>query len=219
MTSHGALIPLAENHLACSGLQHRGYGDVDRLANHLARIIDDHHGSVVEIGDALVVLFAFLQNKYPHDFAGQDDRLERVGQFIDIEHSHPLQLGHLIQIEVVGQNLAFVDFGQLDRLHVDFADARKVIFHNLNLDRGSFLQPLQDVEAAASAIAFQRVGGVSYQLQFPQHELRNHNETVEESSLGDIGNAPVNDDARIENLVTLLARFLSAKDAAESREV
>src|SRR5690242_4899139 len=56
------LVELAENHFAGGGLQNRGDGNVDRFADHLSGIVDHHHGSVVQIGDALVVFLAFLED-------------------------------------------------------------------------------------------------------------------------------------------------------------
>src|SRR3984893_4141328 len=219
MAAHSALIPLAKDHLARGGLQDRGHRDVDGLANHLARVIDDHHGAVIEIGNALVVLFSFLQDEHPHNFARQNDGLERVGQFVDVEHGHTLQLRDFIEVEVVGDDLAFIQLGQFDELHIDFADAGEVIFHDLDLDRSRFLETLQDVEAAAAAIAFERVGGIGHQLQFAEHELRDHNKNVEETGLGDVGDAAVNNDAGIEDLVTLFTRPFAAEDSAERRQI
>ena len=87
------------------------------------------------------------------------------------------------------------------------------------MQRGHFLQALQNVEAAASAVALQRVGGIGDQLQFAQHELRGHDNAVEEPGLGNVGDAAVDNDAGVEDLVTLLALLLAAKDATQSRQV
>ena len=100
-----AIVELAEDHLAGGGLQHRRHRDVDVLADHLARVVDDHHGAVVEISDALVVFLAFFQDEDLHDLAGQHDGLERIRQLIDVQHLDALQLRDLIQVEVVGDDL------------------------------------------------------------------------------------------------------------------
>src|ERR1035441_3686085 len=57
------LLHLAEDHLAAGGLQHAGDGDLDRLADHLAGVIDHHHRSVVQVADALVELLALFENQ------------------------------------------------------------------------------------------------------------------------------------------------------------
>ena len=126
---------------------------------------------------------------------------------------------HLVQVEVVGDDLALVDLGQFYQFQVDFADGGKIVFHNLNLQVGDFLQALQDVEAAPPAIALQGVSGVGDELQFAQHELRGDDNAVEEAGLGNVGNAPVNDDAGVENLVAFLALLLATKDPAERRQI
>ena len=89
-------------------MQHRGHRDVDGLADHLPRVINHYHRAVIEIGDALVIFFSLFQNEDPHDFARQNNRLERVRQFVDVEHGHALQLGDLVQVEVVGDDLALI---------------------------------------------------------------------------------------------------------------
>src|SRR2546425_6813654 len=43
----------AKDHLAGSGLQHTRHRGFNRLANHLSRVIDNNHGPVVQIRDAL----------------------------------------------------------------------------------------------------------------------------------------------------------------------
>src|SRR5208337_350594 len=134
-------------------------------------------------------------------------------------HGHALQLGDFVEIEVVGEDLAFIELGQFNELHIDFADAGEVIFHDLDLHRSHFLETLQDVEAAASAIAFERIGGIGHQLQFAEHKLRDHDQAVEETGLGDVSDAAVNNDAGIQYLVTLLARLFAAEDAAERRQI
>src|SRR6185369_8811392 len=63
------VVPFSENHFAGCGLQDGGDRDVDSLADHLSRVVYHHHGSVVEIGHALVVLLAFLQDENSHGFA------------------------------------------------------------------------------------------------------------------------------------------------------
>src|SRR5208283_5225620 len=52
-----------------------------------------------------------------------------------------------------------------------------------------------------------------------EHELRDHNQAVEETGLGDVGDAAVDNDAGVEDLVTLLARLFAAEDPAERRQI
>jgi hypothetical protein len=58
--------------------------------------------------------------------------------------------------------------------------------------------------AAPPAVALDGIGRIGDELQFLQHELRHDERPVEEAGLDDIGDAPVDDDARIEDAVSLL---------------
>src|SRR5262249_13025428 len=181
--------------------------------------IDYHHGAVIEICDALVVLLALFENEDAHGLAGQHDRLERVGEFVDVEHLDAVKLRDLVEVEVVGDHLAVVDLGELDQLHIDLAHVGKIFFDDLHVEVRHLLNALEDVETAASAIALHRIGRVGDELQLAQHELRDHDDAIEEARLRDIGDAAVDDDRRIENLERLFRSLLAAEDPAERGEI
>src|SRR5208282_5766621 len=67
----------------------------------------------------------------------------------------------LVQIEIVGNDLAVVDLGQLDELHVHVADVRKILLHDLDAEMRHFLDALEDVQPAPAAIAFHRICGIT----------------------------------------------------------
>src|SRR5262249_10051921 len=71
---------------------------------------------------------------------------------------------------------------------------------------------------AAAAIALQRIGGISDELQLLQHELRDHERAVDKAGLAHVGDAAVDDDARVENLVTPF-RTGGAEQADEPRRL
>ncbi len=213
------LVELAEDHLPGGGLQHAGHGDVDGLRDHPLGVVHHHHGAVVQVSHALVVFLALLQNEDPHGLAGQHDGLQRVGQLVDVQHFDAVQLGHLVEVEIVGDDLAVVDLGQFDQLHVHFAHVREVVFHDLHGQVRHLLDALQDVQAAAAAVALHRIGRIGHQLQLAQHELRNHQHAVEETGFGDIGDAAVDDHAGVQNLERFLRALLAAEDAAQGRQV
>src|SRR4029077_5470211 len=98
-----------------------------------------HHSTVIKVGHALVVFLTFLQNENAHGLAGEHDRLQRIGEFIDVQDFDALQLRDFIQIEIVGDDLALVQLGQFDKLEVDFADGGEIVFDDLNLQGGNFL--------------------------------------------------------------------------------
>src|SRR5436190_5612513 len=213
------LFVATENHFACRSLQHAGHRAIHGLADHLACIVDNDHRAVIQIGNALIEFLAFFKNEDLHGFAGQIDRLQRVSQFIDVEHFHAAQLSNLVQIEVIRHDLGFKFLGKLNELHVDFAHGRIVVLDKLDSDAGHLLNALKNVEPAPSTIPLQGISGVRNLLQLPKNKMRNNKHAVEKSSLADIGDTPINDDACVENLIDPLVRALTAKNTTECREV
>ena len=143
-TAVGALLGVApalhflreapEDHLARGCLKNRRYLGRDGLADHPARIVHDHHSPVIQVGNALVVLFALLEDEDLHGLTGQDNRFESVRQLVDVQYFNTAQLGNLVEIEVVGNDLRPQLFCQLDQLQVDFFYVGVVLLDDLDGD-------------------------------------------------------------------------------------
>ena len=88
---------------------------------------------------------------------------------------------------------------------------REVVLENLDVQLGHLLDALQDVQAAAAAVALQRIGRIGDQLQFAQHELRDDQTSVQKTGFDDVGDAAVDDDAGIEDLKRLAGGLLAAE--------
>ncbi len=212
------LVP-SEDHFARRRLEDARDGRFDGLADHLTGIIDHDHRAVIEIGDTLIEFLALFQDEHLHRFARQINRLERIGEFIDVQNLDTAELRHLIQVEVVRNDLRVELFGEFDQLHVHFTQRRIVVFHELDRDPGHLLDPLKNVEATAATIAFQRVSRVRHLLKFTQNEVRNDQDAIQESCFADICNPSIDDDAGIENLVCLLRWPLTAENSAKGRKI
>ena len=120
------------------------------------------------------------------------------------EHPHAAELGDLVQVEVVGDNLPLQGASKLNQLQIDFANLGEVDVRDGDVHAGHLLDLLQDVEAAAAAVALQRVGGIGDQLQLLEDELRDHERAIEKAGLADVGDAAVDDDAGVEDAIALL---------------
>ena len=66
--------------------------------------LDDDHRPVIEEADALAGLLALLDHLDPELLAGQDGGLHGVGQRVDVQDPHALELGDPVQVVVVGQD-------------------------------------------------------------------------------------------------------------------
>jgi hypothetical protein len=117
--------------------------------------------------------------------------------------STPRSWRDFVQVEIVGDDFALQRPRQLDQLEIDFAHFREVHVGDGDLDASHLLNLLQNVEAAPAAIALHRVRRVGDELQFLQDELRDHDGAVHETGFADVGDAAVDDDARVEYLVAL----------------
>ena len=98
-------------------------------------------------------------------------------------------------------------FRQLDQLQIHFAHFRKIHVGDDDVEAGHLLDALQNVEAAAAAVAAQRIGRVGNLLQLFQHELRHHQRAVDEAGFADVGDAAVDDDAGIQDPIAALRRL------------
>src|SRR5581483_5534484 len=87
-----------------------------------------------------------------------------------------------------------------------------------DFDARHLLDFLEDVEAAPAAVALQRVAGVGHELELLEHELRDDERAVDEAGLADVGDAAVDDHARVENLVAALGSG-RAEQAGEPRRL
>src|SRR5262249_83849 len=161
---------------------------------------------------------AFLQNEDLHQLARQHDRLERVRELVHVQHVDAAQLRYLVQVEVVGDDLALQRARELDQLEVDLADLGKIEIGDHHFHAGHLLDLLQDVEPAPAAVALHRIGGIGDQLQLLQHELRDDERAVDEAGFADVGDAAVDDDARVEHLVAPL-RTCRAEETREPRRL
>ncbi len=99
--------------------------------------------------------------------AGQEDRLQGVGQVVEVDHAHAVQPGDLVEVVVVGDQLAFEVLGQGDQLQVDrlAGELGQFAVVDLQVDLGIVAQLVEDVQAAAAAAAAQPVGAVGDRLQ------------------------------------------------------
>ena len=196
---HGIDPP--EDHPAGAGLQDARDRQAERLAEVVGTLLGDDHRAVIEVADALSLFLAPFEELDRQALAGQDDRLHGVGQVVQVDDLDALQTGDLVEVVVVGDNLAAEMLGQHDQPLVDLADARElgdIAVMDPDLDTGRLLKPVEDVEPAAPAVATELVGTVRDALQLLEHEPRDHQLLIDDARLGDVGDPPVDHDRGVE---------------------
>ena len=109
-----------------------------------------------------------------------------------------LQLGDLAEVVVVGEELGVEVARQADELGVHFLFLGKIAVVDADFDAGVALDAVEHFEAAAAAGALDGVVGIGDLLEFLEHKARHDDQAFEEIGFNQIGDAPVNDDAGIE---------------------
>ena len=89
----------------------------------IGSLLGDDHRAVVQVADSLALLFAALEQLDRQALAGQDDRLHGVGQVVQVDDLNALEPGDLVEVVVVGDDLAAQVFRQNDQPLVDLANA------------------------------------------------------------------------------------------------
>ena len=132
------------------------------LVDAVAARLDDHHRAVFEIAHALARLFAGLDDADLDVFAGQEHGLQGVGQVVEVDHRDALQPGDLVEVVVVGDQLALQVLGQRDQLQIDrqAGELGQIALVDHQLDVGVAAEPVEDVQPAPAAAAAEPVGTV-----------------------------------------------------------
>lgn len=123
-----AFIDPAENHFAGRCLMDGGDQDVHGLVDEAACAIDDNHGAVFKIGNALIYFLAFAEDKDAHAFSGENSGAKSVGQKVDVENVDALNTGDFIEVEIVGNDFGLEAESEFDQFAVDFADLAGSVF-------------------------------------------------------------------------------------------
>ena len=196
----GTIFHAAKDHLAGRRLVGRCDKDVDGAINEAAGTVNDHHGAVIEIGDALCGLLAFAENEHAHGLAGEHGWFHGVGEFVDVKNGDALHARNLVEVEIICDDFGVTLTGEFDELKVDGRDGGEIFLENAEIEPGHFLQALKNFESAASALALERVGGIGNELELVEDKARDAEGAVEEMCFANVGDAAVDERAGVEQL-------------------
>ena len=118
-----------------------------------------------------------------------------------MEHLHTAQLRDLVEVVVVRDDLAADLLAEAHELRVDLRDIVEVDIRDLDLDLRALADALQNVEPAAAARALERIGRVGDVLELFEDKDRDEQRALDEARVADIGDAAIDNDTRIEQLV------------------
>ena len=158
--------------------------------------LDDDHRPIVQIANALAGLLALTDQLDLELLAGQNGRLQRIRQVVDVQHLHVLDLGEPVEVEVGGEDGDAAVLGDLQQLGVDVGHAGHVHLGGGHGHVGA--QVVDHLQPAAATCPLQRVARIGDLLQLLEHELGHDQLPLDEPGAGDVGDPPVDDRAGVD---------------------
>ena len=123
---------------------------------------------------------------------------EAFGDLVEVDVIDFLQLGDLGEVVIVGVEPGVEVAREADELGVHFLFLGKIAVVDADFDVGVALDAIEHFESAPAAGAFDGIGGIGDLLEFPEHKARHDDQAFEEMGFNQVGDAPVNDDAGVE---------------------
>ena len=192
------MLEFGEDDDAGTGLEEALDLDFDVLADGGLAVVDDDHGSVGKIADALSFVFAFADDAKGEHFAGQKDDAHALGHFVKIDVVDALKFGKFAEVVVVGEKLSAQVASEANEFAIDFDFVGEIAVVDFDFVGGVFLYAAEDFQATASASTLNGIFGIGDLLEFLQNEARNNNDAFEEIGFDEVSDAAVDDDAGVE---------------------
>src|SRR5208283_5538582 len=124
---------LCKYHSSSCSLQNTRDRYLNILPDKFPGIFNYDHSAIIKVGNTLVVFLPFFDNKQVQDLSREHYRLEHICKFIDIQYCHALQLRHLVQVEIIGDNLAVKKTCQGNKFGIHLFYVREILFDYLDL--------------------------------------------------------------------------------------
>jgi hypothetical protein len=194
--------------------------DFDVLTNGGVAVVDNDHGAVGQVANALTLVFAFTDDAKGEHFAGQKDDTQGLGHFVEVDVVNALEFGEFAKVVIISEKLRAEVAGKADEFAVDSSFVREIAVVDFDLVGRVFLDAAEDFESATSASALDGIFGVGDLLKFFKHEARNDNDALQEIGFDKVGDATIDDDAGVEQEeVVGLILFCEADVGNDEREI
>ena len=178
-------------------------------------VVHDNHRSVVQVGDTLTGFLSFLDDLDRHALSGQHNRLEGVGQLVDVQDFDALQFRNLVQVEIIGDDLGVQFFRQGHQFRVHTLQLREVVIADLDVHADAPLHAVQNVQTPSSPRPFHGVRGIGNVLQLVQNEARHDQIALQKSGVRNVGDPAVNDDAGVDDANVAAVLWLAQTEKTE----
>src|SRR6267378_3642295 len=209
-----------KDHPARRGLDHGRHDRGDGLVHQAPPVLDDDHRTVVQAAHPLTRFLALSRDHHDDLLARDRDRTHRLGKLVEVEHRHALEPRDSVEVEVVGHDPPPPALGGAHEVRVDLGARGDVVVDHLQVDLCILLHLREDVEPAPPAASAGGVSGIRHLLQLTQNRAEDHQRQVDETGLGDVEDAAVDDDRRVEeNRTEAVALRLLRAPKQQSRQL
>lgn len=186
-------MDFAEDEAACGGLESAGDDEDHILADHFRCVFCDDHGAIIEVTDRLALLFAGFDEFDGKLFAGDHCGFESIGQIVDIQNGHILNLCHAVEPEVCCDNCRGHALGKLDE-HLINGFAVDGRFIDRDVESAGSLEPADEVQPASAPGPLEFVARIGEELKLCHDERGDDDRGLDDANVGDIGDAGVYED-------------------------
>src|SRR5690349_21841715 len=149
---------MSKNPTSRKRVQDPPFRDLNRAIHKLSAIFYDDHCTIIQVPDPLTQFFAILHGLNLNLFSWQQDRLDSVGQFINIENFNPLQFSNPVKIKIVGNDWAMQITRQFHKFSINICDTFNIGIDNIDGDRSILLQTVEDLKSTTPTVATHRIG-------------------------------------------------------------
>src|SRR5699024_1861112 len=176
-----------------------------RLVYQFPAVLYNYHCTILEVADTLVFLFPGFRHEEIECIPLDDDHLDGVGEFIDIEHFDLMKLADLVEVVICGDNSTILLFGQFYQLviHIKFFIGNR---HNINAF-AQFLQRIEHIQTSFTLVPFDRVRRIRDELQLIKHKLRDDELPFNKSCFQYIHYSTIYDCTGIKKFLLPVCRF------------
>ncbi len=128
-----------------------------------------------------------------------------------------MDFGHLVQVEVRGDDFGAQLLGQLHQFGVHVVGILQPLdaLVNLHPHVGLAADVIHDIQTPAAPVPLQNVAGIGHVLQFFQNKPRNDQGAVQKTALAEIGDPAVNNGRGVKQLRFPAAAFFAAPEPGQ----
>lgn len=175
----------------------------DFLTELVAGVIDDNHGAIAQIGDALMRITASSNNFDFSAFAGEILIAEGQSEGIKVESVDMLGSSDLRKIVIIGQDETVISLREFHKTII-YRGAVKLVAQNRRVEKDNALKLTNGIETGTSAKTLFGIFAIGKELKLVCDAARNHDIVTDKTGFGNLNQTRVHKRGGVDIDFTLL---------------